>query len=115
VPIEYNSRMASICKLFTLLAVLVMPFGMSSVHATAVNSAPVAGMPMGHCPDQPGKHNSSGGGIAECMMACAAALPAAEPMSDDVLALIAQLETPAFVHALRGLAPEIATPPPKRA
>jgi hypothetical protein len=69
-------------------------------------------MPIGHCPDQRSHHDMKGG-IAECTMACAGALPAVDlagyrPLPTDCEPIV-------FTAAERldGLHPETATPPPK--
>ena len=107
--------MAFLWKVLTLVAVLIMPFGMSGAHASPATHTPTAEMPMGHCSDQPAKHGNDGAGISECTMACAGALPAITPIAQDPVLLAEGADAPAMVQALHGLHPEIATPPPKRA
>jgi len=97
-------------KLLALLAVLLMPFGMAPATA-ASHHAPTAGMPMPDCPEGP-KHQSKGG-FAECTMACAAALPAADIRAGEPLRIIPASIGPAAQHALHGLHPDTATPPPR--
>ena len=106
--------MAFAWKLLTLLAVLLMPLGMTGAHAATSHEAARVDMPMGHCPDQGSGHETQGG-IAACTMACAAALPAFAASADDALPSISVLAVSAHVPALHGLHPEIATPPPKGA
>jgi hypothetical protein len=105
--------MTLVWKLLVLVAVLLMPLGMSGARA-APHHAAMVDMPMGHCPDQGSKHET-GGGIAACTMVCAAALPAASPSGDEAPALVPVPASPSAVAALHGLHPDIATPPPKRA
>jgi hypothetical protein len=101
-----------VATLLVLVAVLLLPLGMTPAAAAPVTHQDMASMPMGHCPDQ-GSHHESKGGIAECTMACAGALPAAEFRRDGpVLTTRAPTEVQA-VRQLRGLHPETATPPPK--
>ena len=109
---RYGTAMASLWKLLTLLAVLLMPFGMSSAHATAEHHGPTASMPMEHCPDQGSKPDQKGG-IAECTMACASALPAVTPAPGEVMTFTPLVCSARLVETLHGLNPEIATPPPK--
>ena len=101
--------------MLALVAVLLMPFGMTAAaEASSSSHHAMAGMPMGHCPDQESQPESKAG-IAACTMACSAALPAiepAQPQRDSVEQLPAEAET---VHALAGLHPDAADPPPKRA
>jgi hypothetical protein len=111
---SYLAPVTLLGRILVLVALLLMPFGMGSAHATVMDEAPMAGMPMGHCPDQPAKHDSNGG-IAECTMACAAALPAIEQPSGVVLAFVPAPAVPALTRMLVGLHPDIATPPPKNA
>ena len=104
--------MTAAIRLVLLLSVILMPFGMAPAAASPSHEA-LAGMPMGHCPEQGSRpHNR---GIAECTMACAAALPATVAGPDEPLLL---LSTPAVATTplrLHGRHPEIATPPPKHA
>ena len=100
------------CKLLALLAVLLMPFGMSAVPAAAVHHAHAGAMPMEHCPEQsPGDTGKPG--ATECMMACSAALPAADLRLVDTGVPAKMPVRPVAVHTLSGIELEIATPPPK--
>ena len=101
-----------LARLVLIFAVLLMPLGMAP--AAAAHHDMSAAMPMEHCPDQAPNHHSKGG-IADCTMACAAALPAiAAPPADR--SFVAR-EPVAAVSAdpLHGLHPETETPPPRRA
>jgi hypothetical protein len=101
---------AKVWKLITLLALLLMPFGMAPAAATSNQGTPSA-MPMQHCPEQQSNHAS--GAFGECMMACSAALPATEPsQSEPVRIVCLPIERP-LARALIGLHPDIATPPPR--
>jgi hypothetical protein len=100
-----------IARLMSLLAVLVMPLGMSPASATPQH-AMTMDMPMGHCPDQSSHHDMKGG-IAECTMACAGALPAADLAVPEPLRIGSKQVLFAATERLRGLHPETATPPPK--
>ena len=107
--------MTQLCRLLALVAVLLMPFGMTAAaEASSAAHHEMAGMPMGHCPDQ-GSQPESKAGIAACTMICSAALPAIEPARSD-RDRVEQLPAEAcIVHALAGLHPDSADPPPKRA
>jgi hypothetical protein len=97
-----------------LLAVLLMPFGMAPGAAMPVaHSSTAMGMPMGHCPEQ-GSHGDLKGGIAECTMACAGALPAVGQAVEPAPSLVNVQAEPAAPAPLHGLHPDTATPPPKR-
>jgi hypothetical protein len=103
--------LAKVWKLITLLALLLMPFGMTAAPASAHQSM-AAGMPTEHCPDQGSNHGAKGG-FAECTMACAAALPTADFASQGPLLIVCQPIQPAAALQLHGLHPDTATPPPK--
>ena len=96
-------------RLLLLVAVLLMPFGMTPAVAQPTAS-PGASMP--HCPDQPSRdHDKSG--IAECTMVCSAALPAVDVAVEEPLAITPARPTIALAAILRGILPDISTPPPK--
>lgn len=104
--------MALAWKLLTLIAVLLMPFGMTAAPAAHAHqqSAPMA---VGHCPDQmPDRHSAAG--LHDCAMACSSALPAADTRQDDSIPITPVPTVAYLVHQLHGLHPETATPPPKR-
>jgi len=100
-----------IAKLLVLLAVLLMPLGMSATPAAAHQSSS-ASMPMNHCPEPAPSHHSKAG-FVECTMACSAALPAVD-IPQEQHALVANLPVErAAAQMLQGLHPDTATPPPK--
>ena len=105
-----------VSKLLLLIAVLLMPVGMSAAPASEASSAHDdghSGMAMQHCPGESSQPDGGEAGIAACTMACAAALPA----FDAPMASCAQLaDLPAAARAivaLAGLNPEFADPPPR--
>lgn len=99
-------------RLLLLVSLLLMPLGMIPAHAAASHDHMSAEMPMGHCPDQD-SDQSDKRGFAECTMACAAGLPAAEGRAEAPVIIDSDRAMPAAVHRLHGLHPETATPPPK--
>jgi hypothetical protein len=101
-----------IAKFMLLLAVLIMPLGMTAAPAAPHHSM-AAGMPMKDCPEQPPKHDRKGA-VAECTMACSSALPATELVSDAPMLVHSAPVLPAIALALEGLHPDTATPPPKQ-
>ena len=107
--------MTPLCRLLALVAVLLMPFGMTPVaEASPASHHEMAGMPMSHCPDDESPAKSEPG-IAACAMVCAAALPAADarmPERAEIPALPAELLS---IRVLAGLHPDAADPPPKLA
>lgn len=102
-----------LAKVVLLIAVLLMPLGMSPAAASLASHDKAAGMAVGHCDGQAPKHHPKSG-FAECAMACSSALPAVGAAPDEP-PLIASAPVPAAAAAvLRGLHPDTATPPPKR-
>ncbi len=103
-------------RLLVLVAVLLMPFGMApAASASPVNHhAMLTGMPAEHCPGPANTHERNHG-LATCSMACASALPAQEIARDELPLRNQQLATPMITQTLRGVLPEIATPPPRLA
>jgi hypothetical protein len=100
--------------LLLLIAVLVMPLGMTPASATSSHPAMIASMPMEHCPGQGSRHDDKRG-IAECTMTCAAALPMMAAQVDDPFPVTGVHIPPAPSRRLNGLHPDTATPPPKLA
>ncbi len=95
------------------LAMMLMPLGMAPVSSTVSHHSMMTEMPMGHCPDQAPTHDMKGG-IPECTMACAAALPAGGSTVGEPLLIVCDPVRPGTADPLHGLHPETATPPPKR-
>jgi hypothetical protein len=100
-------------RLFLLLAMLLMPLGMTPSVASAPHADGTSAMPGGHCSGQSSDH-SAGGSSGECAMACAAALPGGEAELGDGPPLVRQRLNQALAEPLIGLRPETDTPPPKR-
>lgn len=100
-------------KLLTLIAVLLLPFGMTAAPAaSAMHHGSAAGMPEEHCPDKAPKSDSKAG-FPVCTMACSAALPAANVQREQHHLIVCVPEGPETVERLQGLHPDTATPPPK--
>ena len=109
----YAARMRSlVIRLLALIAVLLMPFGMSAATAAPAHHEHAGAMPMGHCPD-PVQSPAGKGALADCTMACASALPAADLASTDAPSALRSPVEPTFIPALSGIELEIATPPPR--
>ena len=103
----------ALTRLVLLIAMLFLPLGMNNAPAAAAtHHAPMAGMPMQHCPEQTPKQNSKGA-FAECTMACASALPAMDRVSDEIRPMARTAFLPLPAQPLHGLHPDTATPPPK--
>ena len=108
-------RMRLLCSLLAVVAVLLMPLGMTAAaEASSASHHEMAGMPMGHCPDQESQTDSKPG-IAACTMICSAALPAIQPTQPDCASVNALPAETREVHALLGLHPDAADPPPRLA
>ncbi len=106
--------MTAVVRLLSLLALLLMPFGMTAAPAEpAGHDAAMAAMPMGHCPEQPSTGDDRGT-AADCAMPCSAALPAVDFAPVGMLSCHRLAAKPALDTALPGIELEIATPPPKR-
>ena len=106
--------MLLLSRLLVLVAVLLMPLGMAPASASMAHDQMMAGMPMGHCPDQAPRHDGKSA-FGECTMACAAALPAIDRRSDEPDLIVREPVQSVAVQRLHGLHPETATPPPKTA
>ena len=100
-----------VLRLIAILAVILMPFGMTAAPAMAMQEHSMS-MPMQHCPDQ---NPAQGGkaGFVECTMACSAALPAVEPAQGELMQMPCAPAEADPVAQLHGLHPDTATPPPK--
>jgi hypothetical protein len=104
----------ALAKLLLIAAMLLMPLGMAAPAAAASHHAPAASSAMGHCPDQ-GSPDQRQGGVSECTMACASALPATAAPAGELLAPVAAPNVRFLSKPLTGLHPETATPPPRLA
>ena len=108
---------AMIAKLLTLLALVLMPFGMSPAAAEAMPAAAQhhAASTAAHCPapesEDSGKADQQS---ADCTVTCAA-LVAPAPTAAPPPALTPPPPARPLAGTRRGLHPEAATPPPKRA
>lgn len=111
---HYAARVRPLlARLALLVAVLLMPLGMTPAAAGASGHGPAMAMPLGHCDGQAPKH-SSRAGFAECTMACSAALPASDLPLDRVRRRERVPLQPATAAAiLHGVRPDTATPPPR--
>lgn len=110
---SYAAPMRSLgLRLLALIAALLMPFGMPAAAAAPSHHEQMSTMTMEHCPD-PDKAPAGKGALAECTMACAAALPASDlPPPDGPVAFRVPVE-PSAIATLSGIDMEIATPPPR--
>jgi len=103
--------MARLLKLIVLLAVMLLPLGMTPAAAAHHD---MASMPMQHCPEQDSDHQPKAA-FAVCTMACSAALPALDRCGAQPVPTTPEPVRPALARHLSDLHPDIATPPPKHA
>lgn len=115
-PSHYGASMIkALLRLFTLLALALMPFGMASTPALAQPMPANHAMAQSaHCDQQPDEDKSPAHSSQQMHCAMCAALPASEPPTP-----IAELRPTApriitAVSPFKGIELEIATPPPKR-
>lgn len=104
--------MRHLTKLLTMMAVLLMPFGMAGASAHSQPHSMMAAMTQTHCPNPTPVHGMAGG-LADCAMACAALLPAGQPTQAPAKLFVAEPDRPALALRLHGLRPETEKPPPK--
>lgn len=97
-------------QLLLFIAVLVAPLGMTAAPAANAHHATGAGTALEHCPDQ---GQTDAGGIVDCTMACAAALPALQGARDAQPPAAHRAGPVIASRRLAGILQEIATPPPK--
>lgn len=103
----------TIARLVLLISVLLMPLGMTPAAAITGGHHMSAAMAVSHCDGQRSKPHPTGG-LAECTMGCAAALPAlAAPPAQAPLPIAGTLIRPSAGAVLHGLHPDPATPPPR--
>jgi hypothetical protein len=100
-----------VLRLLALVAVLLMPFGMSAAPAASMPHQ-MSAMSMQHCP-QPASGPASKGVLGDCTMACSAALPAAYIGLAVLHPFSPLLPPPSLFRPLPGIELEIATPPPR--
>jgi hypothetical protein len=124
---------AALLRFLTLLALVLMPFGMAGAPAVAQPmAADHAAMAMGggnqgsrlaqhggkiaggHCDEQPVKDNAPAPSKMDCTAMCTALLAADCPMPGPAMTPVAPRSIAAAV-AFAGIEPEIATPPPRQA
>ena len=98
-------------RLLALIAVLLMPVSMIAPAAAAHHQSEAA-MPMQHCPDEQAPGTESG--IAQCAMACSAAVPELGSPAPARLTVTCAPPTAIAPKTLQGIQQDIATPPPKR-
>ena len=99
-----------IAKCLLLLAVLLMPFGMTPATAGPRDGPATA---MRHCADQ-GETQHGNAGIAGCTMACAAALPACIVHPLEPREVVPPPHARASIKLLLSFRPDTKAPPPRQ-
>ena len=112
----YGPRMtATMLRLITLLALVLMPFGMASSPAMAQPMPANHGMAQaGHCDEQSDQNKAPSHSSQQMHCAMCAALPASDPPSPSVGLRPMAPRIIATVSPFNGIELEIATPPPRR-
>lgn len=110
---SYGAGMTvALLRLLTLLALVLMPIGMTNAPAAASSMPTSHDMAMvGHCNDQPGEDETPVSKM-DCTAMCAALLATDAPARTSILRPKAP-RTIAIATPFVGVVPEIATPPPK--
>lgn len=103
---------ALIVKLLTLLALALMPFGMSGASAAPAHHAPAAAT-AGHCDEQGGQPVQAPDAM-DCAMTCSM-LVGAEAAPAERVPLIRLPTARMLIERGAGLHPDTAVPPPKLA
>jgi hypothetical protein len=99
-------------RLLALIAVMLLPFGMSAAPAEAREHHSASTLSMQHC-SQEESDRAQTDALSDCAMPCSAALPAADPSSAGSHSLAPPAVMPPTEEALTGIDLDIATPPPK--
>jgi hypothetical protein len=109
----YFAPMATITRLLTLMALVLMPFGMGSASAGAAHHAPAA-TAASHC-DGHGEQPAAPvpDDAIDCAMTCSMLIVAQARIPDPV-PVGGPLAQGAVAESATGLHPNPATPPPKR-
>ena len=117
VTTPYGARMiAALSRFVMLLALVLMPFGMTG---TPANAQPMPAnhkmVQQGHCDEQSDGKKAPAHSSQQMHCAMCAALPASEPSTPSAGLRPATPRKIATVSPFNGIELEIATPPPKRA
>jgi hypothetical protein len=101
---------AAILKLFTLVALALLPFGMSAAMAAPVDYTAAMSQDCDHHGGQPAEKSTQQS--ADCAIACSMLIPA-DTRLDEPLPAARLPAARLLVESGAGIHPEIATPPPK--
>lgn len=110
----YGAQMtAAFFRLLTMLALVLMPFGMASAPAAQPMPADHAMAATGHCDEQSDQEKAPSHSSNQMHCAMCAALPASEPPAPIAGFLPTAPRIIATVAPFNGIELEIATPPPR--
>ena len=99
-----------VLRVLTLIALVLMPFGMGAASAVPVHDAPAAS----HCEDQGSQPaEPSSDQVVDCAMACSM-VATAEPRTGESVPNHRLPADRPLAERGTGLHPDTATPPPKR-
>jgi hypothetical protein len=102
---------AALLRLLTMLALVLMPIGMTSAPAAASPVPASHHMTAGHCDEQP-EQNQAPASKMDCAAMCTA-LPATDSAAPNPVLMPKAPRTVAVATPFDGIILEIATPPPK--
>ena len=102
---------SALMKLLALIALVMMPLGMTGAPALAAPVAP-AGTMAGHCDQQKEQDKAPASKKMDCAAACTA-IPAPETAEPAPVLRPRAPRTIALVAPFAGIVLEIATPPPR--
>lgn len=102
-----------LARLLTLLALVLMPFGMGAAPATAQPAQHHSAAAAAHCPE-PASDQGAADQTAGCTMTCSAVV-APEAFAGPPSAAATLPPVRPLAQRVGGLHPEAAIPPPKRA
>ena len=107
---------AVVLRLLALVALVIMPLGMTTTPALA-QPAPHAmaadhDMPAGHCGEEQGGDEAPAPAKMDCTAACTALPASSTPMPEPAIKPKAP-RTVSITAPFSGIEPEIATPPPR--
>jgi len=109
------SMTAALLRMITLLALVLMPFGMASTPAVAQSMPANHAMAQSaHCDEQSDQNKAPSHSSQQMHCAMCAALPASEPPTPVAGLRPTTPRVIATVSPFNGIELEIATPPPKR-
>lgn len=113
-PAYFRGMFTAFLRLLAVVALVVMPFGMSAASAGPAHHAPAAA-PAGHCDEQGNQPvEDPGDRLDGCTAGCSMFMADSAP-ADKAIELIGEAVAGPIAQRWSSLPPETATPPPKSA